>query len=439
MTFVKNADNSITQSGTDDSTLPNSTTFADLVAVSDPISFIETTNVATDTNDNTQSIVCKIPKITVGGTLNITAPRTVSNFYMIVNGGTEFQTNELANFGDMTFQGYVRNNDGLNESAYNLTLELARISDSNFKQGEGAMDLRGTSNFSDMIIRNANPVDAYSDQNGILNLTRVWLQPIDRSFTPSGISNINSYWRYRQTGLFEDVILSSPITFFRVPPAITRPTILSLGGDLFVGFCGVDRSAVNGDPVNINGLDIIGDGSIQSLGSPRIYITNSEQGTDTTITTVGFDIEKQAGVIYEQDVQFRLIDTDGNPLPDGSVIRQYEEEDPLNPAPSSLYYCTDRSTNPDTYTLYDDTWEKRNINNWVVSGGDGYTNTIRVRQGVTWWNYDGNPNYNSNVTTGQRTALKLAEGDVGTFVGIAAGFKIDTFNETLRKKKEKHL
>ena len=272
MTFVKNADDSITQSDIDDSTIVDSTTFADLVAVSDPISFIETTNVATDTNDNNQSIVCKIPKMTVGGTLNITTPRTVSNFYIIVDGGEDFQTNELANFGDMTFQGYVRNNDGLNESAYNLTLELARISTSNFKQAEGALDLRGVSNFSDMIIRNANPVDAYSLSTGIVNLTRVWLQPIDRSFTPNGIIKINGYWRYRQTGTFEDVIISSPITFFRFPPAIVRPTILSLGGELYFGFCGVDRSAINGDPININGIAIIGDGSVQSLGSPRIYL-----------------------------------------------------------------------------------------------------------------------------------------------------------------------
>ena len=39
MTFTKNADDSITQTGTDDTTLANSTVLADLVAAADPRSF----------------------------------------------------------------------------------------------------------------------------------------------------------------------------------------------------------------------------------------------------------------------------------------------------------------------------------------------------------------------------------------------------------------
>ena len=35
MTFVKNADDSVTQTDTDDTTLPNSTVFEDLIAVAD--------------------------------------------------------------------------------------------------------------------------------------------------------------------------------------------------------------------------------------------------------------------------------------------------------------------------------------------------------------------------------------------------------------------
>ena len=420
MTFVKKLDESIIQLGIDDSTVANSTTFADLVALSDPISFIETTNVADDTNDNNQSIVCKIPKMIVGGTLNITAPRTVSNFYMIVNGGKEFQTNELANYGNMTFQGYVKDNQGLNQSAYNLTLELARLSASFFNLAEGALELSGTSNFSDMIIRNGNPVDAFTDQEGIVNLTRVWLQPIDRSFALTGDNANNAYWRYRQTGTFEDVIISSPITFFRFPPAIIRPTILSLGGFLIMGFNGIDRFAVNGDPVNIDGLAIIGDGSVQSLGSPRIYLKNSEKGTDTPISSTGFTVEKQAGVHFDQDVQFEIRNTSGELL-ENVVIRDQETDN--GHQLSSLSYCTQRT--PAIYTLYDDTTTTNRINVYT-SDSTGITNIVTRRQGIVCWNYSENSNYNDQIAEGQFLDLKTIDTDNNVqFGAYAIGYKID--------------
>ena len=428
MTFAKNADTSITQTGIDDTTLSPNTVFQDLLDVADPISFIENTNTAIDgdSNHDTLNILYKIPKLTISGTLNIVVPRTAS-LYAIINGGNEFQTNELANFGNMTWKGFVKDNDGLKESAYNLIIELARMSISNFKQAEGGMDLRGQSaTFEDLILRIANPVDAYSVPTTILNLKRVWLQSIDRTYAPpddrgaNPIPADNTFWRYRQGGIFEDVIISSPITFFSVPALIIRPTILSLGGELYFGFNGIDRSAYTDDPVYIDGISLIGNASVRSLGSPRMYLTNSEKGTNTTITSTGFNVEKQSGVEFSQDIQFEIRNTNGELL-ENVVIRDKETNN--GKQTQFLSYCVVKS--PAAYEKYDETTAINYTNTWT-SDVDGRTNIINRRQGIVWWNYPENSNHNDQIADGQTLDLKTIDADNNVLFGAyAVGYKID--------------
>ena len=158
MTFVKNANTSISQSGTDDTTLPNSSVFAELVGVADPRSFIDTAHVAADSNNNSRTIMLYIPKLTVGGNLNVYVPRTASLF-VLINGGSLFGAGELHNIGTMKWKGYVKDNNGLSEAAYNLILVMGRLSGSYFRQTEGAMELRGLSGtFEDLIIRLGSPL-----------------------------------------------------------------------------------------------------------------------------------------------------------------------------------------------------------------------------------------------------------------------------------------
>ena len=64
----------------DDTTLANSTVLADLVAAADPRSFIDISHIAVDTNNNVQTVMVYIPKLTVDGNLNIYVPRTASLF-----------------------------------------------------------------------------------------------------------------------------------------------------------------------------------------------------------------------------------------------------------------------------------------------------------------------------------------------------------------------
>ena len=404
MTFVKNADDSVTQTDTDDTTLPNSTVFEDLIAVADARSFIDTSHVATDTNNNVRTIVAYLKKLTVDGTLNIYTPRTMSLFALI-NGGSQFAANELANFGRMTWRGFVKDNDGLNEAAYNLILVMGRLSASFFKQGEAAIDLRGISGtFEYMILRLGSPVDAFSSPTTEFNLTGVWVQPLDRTHAFSGNDASNVYIRYRQQGVFKDVILSTPCTFFNVPDVIENLTILSLGGNCLAGFNGIDRTGQFTKDVILPGLRIIGDGHIQALGSPKIYMPNSEKGTETRTSTIGNDAERRAGKHFDQDVQFEVRDINGNPV--NNVVIRYKETDSGNQAPF-LQYCV--SADPvDAYDTYDDTTATNYIRVWT-SGMDGKTNVIRCRQGIAWGNYTGNPNHNSQIPDGETLDIKTID------------------------------
>ena len=404
MTFVKNADDSVTQSGIDDTTLANSTVFEDLIAVADARSFIDTSHVATDTNNNVRTIVAYLKKLTVDGTLNIYTPRTMSLFALI-NGGSQFAANELANFGKMTWRGFVKDNDGLNEAMYNLILVMGRLSDSYFSQAEAAMDLRGISGtFEYMILRLGSPVDAFSSPNTEFNLTGVWVQPLDRTHAFSGTNASNVYIRYRQQGIFKDVILSTPCTFFNVPDVIENLTILSLGGNCLAGFNGVDRTGQFTKDVILPGLRIIGDGHIQALGSPKIYMPNSEKGTETRTSTIGNDAERRAGKHFDQDVQFEVRDINGNPV--NNVVIRYKETDSGNQAPF-LQYCV--SADPvDAYDTYDDTTATNYIRVWT-SGMDGKTNVIRCRQGIAWSNRAVNPNHNPQIPDGEVLDIKTID------------------------------
>ena len=274
--------------------------------MADPRSFIDTASIGTDTNNNVRTIMLYIPKLTIAGNLNIYVPRTASLF-VVINGDITFTANELANFGTMKWKGYVKDNDSLNEAAYNLVLVTGRLSSSYFKQAEAAIDLRGLSGtFEYMIIRLGSPIDAFSSTSTALNLTGVWLQSLDRSHAFTGNDGGNAYVRYKQQGIFKDVILSTPCTFFNIPDVIDNLTILSLGGNVLAGFNGIDRFGVFTKDVVLTGVAIIGDGSIQSLGSPKIYIEDSRDGTETKTTSVGDDIERQAGKHFTQRVQFEV-------------------------------------------------------------------------------------------------------------------------------------
>ena len=96
-----------------------------------------------------------------------------------------------------------------------------------------------------------------------------------------------------------------------------------LGGTLYFGFNGIDRSAYTDDPVYIDGISLIGNASVRSLGSPRMYLTNSEKGTNTQITSTGFNVEKQSGIEFSQDIQFEIRNTNGELL-ENVVIRDKE-------------------------------------------------------------------------------------------------------------------
>ena len=406
MTFTKNADDSITQTGTDDTTLANSTVLADLVAAADPRSFIDTSHIATDTNNNVQTVMVYIPKLTVDGNLNIYVPRTASLFALI-NGGSQFASNELANFATMKWRGFVKDNDGLNEASYNLILVMGRLSDSYFKQGEAALDLRGQSaTFEYLILRLGSPVDAFSSPNTLLNLTGVWIQPLDRSHAFSGNDASNNYIRYNQQGIFKDVILSTPCTFFNIPDVIENLTLLSLGGNCLAGFNGIDRSGSFTKDVLLPGFEAIGDAHVQSLGSPKIYLDDSKDGTSTRTSSIGTNAERRAGFHFSQHIQFEVRNTN-RVLLENAVIRD-KETDNGEQAPF-LQYCV--SDDPvDAYETYDDTTKTNYINTWT-SGADGRTNIIRRRQGIKWHNFIGNPNYTDQLPEGEHLDLKCIDSD----------------------------
>ena len=429
MTFVKNADTSISQSGIDDTTLANSLVFAELVGVADPRSFIDTASIGTDTNNNVRTIMLYIPKLTIAGNLNIYVPRTASLF-VVINGDITFTANELANFGTMKWKGYVKDNDSLNEAAYNLVLVTGRLSSSYFKQAEAAIDLRGLSGtFEYMIIRLGSPIDAFSSTSTALNLTGVWLQSLDRSHAFTGNDGGNAYVRYKQQGIFKDVILSTPCTFFNIPDVIDNLTILSLGGNVLAGFNGIDRFGVFTKDVVLTGVAIIGDGSIQSLGSPKIYIEDSRDGTETKTTSVGDDIERQAGKHFTQRVQFEVRDLAGNPVE--NVVIRYKETDSGNQAPF-LSYCTVRD--PAVYEVYDNTTTTNHIRVFT-SGPDGKTNIIKCRQGISWDNRTGNPNHSDQHPDGPILDIKTVDAQNNIQPDLhAVGYKLDMKPVQIRER-----
>ena len=222
------------------------------------------------------------------------------------------------------------------------------------------------------------------------------MQPLDRTHAFSGNDASNVYVRYRQQGIFKDVILSTPCTFFNVPDVIENLTILSLGGNCLAGFNGLDRTGEFTKDVILPGLRIIGDGHIQALGSPKIYMPNSEKGTETRTTTIGNDAERRAGKHFDQDVQFEVKDINENPV--NNVVIRYKETDSGEQAPF-LQYCV--ATDPvDAYETYDDTTATNYTRVWT-SGMDGKTNVIRCRQGIAWGNYAVNPNHNPTSQMGR--------------------------------------
>ena len=396
MTFDTQSDGSVHANGRNDTTVTNSSVFDDLLAAFPTNSFINMTHKhSVNSNLDIKQMIFSINKLVNNGTLNITVPSSMSAHF-IVDGGSTFTSDELQNYGNMKWKGFVQNNDPLNSSSYNLIVETARLSTSPFAQSQGAIDLRGITNeFEDMILRIGNPIDSYSSLNSIVNLTRVWLQPISRlnsELTGSGSSN--AYWRYRQGGTFDNVIISTPITFYRAPAVSINPTLLSLGGTLFAGYCGLDRYGISTDRIIIQGLKIIGNASIQSLGSPIIEVNNSSAGTETAVTSVGFNHEKRSGVHFNQDVQFYVTDSTGVPI-EGMVIREKETQSETQ-APS-LLVCV--NNDPRDYDEYDATTRDNRVNTYE-SDASGFTNVIKRRQGILSWNYDGNENFDSNLPTG---------------------------------------
>ena len=422
----------VTQTGTDDTTVENNTVLTDMVTAFENNSFIDIAYIDPDVRLNAQAMVLLIKKLKIDGLLNMLIPRSQSA-KLIFNGQITYPNKEFENSNECTMTGHFKDNaNPLDEASYNLVIELLRLSDSYFSQSQGALSMGGNRlTFNNAIIRNGSPPDGFSNPNAELNLIRCWLQPIDRSVEFSDVNSINAFWRIKQSGTWKDVIISTPVTFFKVP-TFDGITLKNMGGILLLAINGLDRFGTS-DEVPISGVDIIGSGTIQSIGSPRISLVNSAKGTATPISVIGAATQQQAGIPVYQDVQFHAVDINGNPMVDGTVIRQREKDN--GKQTQFISYASQQNGGVFEYTKYDETTAINKTNTWTVAGGNGYTNTIRVRIGITWWNYIVNSNYNPNVSEGQVLDHKTNNAnDEALFEGHAVGAELEPVLIQLRKK-----
>ena len=107
------------------------------------------------------------------------------------------------------------------------------------------------------------------------------------------------------------------------------------------------------------------------------------------VTSVGFNHEKRSGVHFNQDIQFYVTDSTGVPI-EGMVIREKETQ-----SETCLLVCV--NNDPREYDEYDATTRDNRVNTYE-SNASGFTNVIKRRQGILSWNYDGNENFDSNIT-----------------------------------------
>ena len=415
----------VIQDGVDDS-VTDGAIFSELTTAFGNNSFESLGGVNNDPNKIIRAIIWDIRKFLISGDLNIVVPRTMS-LSMLINGYTIFLKDEFRIDGNLNLEGHFKDNaDPLDSANYNLIVQTMRISDSNFKQAQGATYFgSGDTRLANCIYRIGSPINAFSNPNGTVTLDRVWLQSADRTHTDANTDSGNVYNRSKKNGLLRNVISSIPLTLFTVP-VIENLTLLGDGvAKLIVN--GIDRFGT-GDVALVDGINTIGDVSVESTGSPRISIINSKLGSATPITTVGHPYEKQAGVPFYQDVQFYLKDLDGNPI-EGGVVRLIQKKTGLET--EFLSYCTDRVAQ--IYDKYDETTDDQIIYEWV-SGADGYTNTVRVRLGYEWWNYYVNSNANNEISEGQKKVQQMVDAlDNAQFGAYLVGNKIDFNLEQLRE------
>ena len=408
----------VTQTDVDDS-VADGTLFTTLTNAFANDSFESVGLTNEDPNKSIRAIVWDIRKFTISGDFTMAIPRNMS-LTMLINGGTIFTSDEFRIDGNIDIKGYFSDNaNPLDSASYNLTIRTLRVSDSSFKQLEGATYFgSGVVRLSNCIYDIASPINAFSNPNGTVHLDRVWLQAIDRSYADGGITATNVYNRSKKEGSLRNVICSLPFTLFTIP-TIENFTLLGGGGVTKLIINGVDRYGT-GDNAVIDGINTIGDVSVESTGSPRIDIINGALGTQTPITTVGFETEKRAGVRFFKRVKFKLLDINNNPI-EGGVIRLIQRKTGLET--QFLSYCTNRIEQ--TYDKYDETTDDQIIYEWV-SDVNGDTNEVLVRLGYEWWNFYINSNANTDITEGQKTVPQMEDSeDNAQFGAYLVGNKLD--------------